>query len=247
MSQFAQLSEEEIEERFHITGLRPVQFLLSGFVRSAEPFTVQFAGGKESFLTLLLAVLTETNELVFDCSGSQEQNRHLLDSTHNIFVARPEGIHVQFACGPAREVLFHGNKAFALKAPPFVVRLQRREAFRIELPRSRPVRFQGRTPDGISLDLIAHDLSIGGIGLISPNSPPESLVWGTKLSGCRILLPEEERPLTLDVSIRQLTPITIRQATQWRLGLQFENLSGGDETRLQRHIAKVELERRELG
>ena len=31
MTQIAQLSEAEIEERFHVTGARPVAFLMAGF------------------------------------------------------------------------------------------------------------------------------------------------------------------------------------------------------------------------
>ena len=33
MSQIAQLSEAEIEERFHITGTRPVAFMLAGLTK----------------------------------------------------------------------------------------------------------------------------------------------------------------------------------------------------------------------
>ena len=55
--------------------------------------------------------------------------------------------------------------AFAVPLPKFIVRLQRRDAFRIETPRIRPLEFFGRLPDGRLLKLPAHDISVAGIGL----------------------------------------------------------------------------------
>lgn len=77
MTQIAQLSEAEIDERFHITGARPVAFLLAGFAKEGQQFSVQFAG--DVFLTRLLAVQTG-DRLIFDCSGSSETNRLLLSA-----------------------------------------------------------------------------------------------------------------------------------------------------------------------
>lgn len=240
------LHDDEFDERFQITGSRPVQFLLSGFIRTGEPFTAHFADGRESFLTVLLAVRPEQNQLIVDCSGSQEQNRRLLACDHSIFVAKPEGIHVQFRCGQARETTHEGQRALALPLPDHVVRLQRRDAFRIETPRSRPARFIGRLPDGNRLELSLHDISIGGIGLNCPANPPDILSWGLVLPACRIILPDDPTPLVADLQVRQITPLEGRGNAVWRLGMRFENLARGDESRLQRYIAKIELERREL-
>ena len=54
MSQIAQLSEAEIEERFHITGTRPVAFMLAGFAKDNEQFSVMFQAGQEMYLTTLI-------------------------------------------------------------------------------------------------------------------------------------------------------------------------------------------------
>lgn len=42
MSQLAQLSEAELEERFHITGRRAIALTLEGLARAGERFTVHF-------------------------------------------------------------------------------------------------------------------------------------------------------------------------------------------------------------
>jgi hypothetical protein len=112
MSQIAQLSEAEIEERFHIAGLTAIQFTLSGYAEHKVAFTVQFAEGREHFLTTLLAVDAEQGWLIIDCSGSADLNERFPESGRNVFVARPGGIHVQFSSGPARKISFEGAPAF---------------------------------------------------------------------------------------------------------------------------------------
>lgn len=244
MSQLAQLSEAEIEDRFHISGPTAIQFMLAGFVRDRDSFSVQFGGGQELFLSTLLAVLP--GRLIFDCSGSPETNRRFLESKHNIFVGRPGGIQVHFSTGPASEIDYEGAKAFAVKLPKVLVRLQRRDSFRIETPRVRPLEFFARLPGGALLTLPAHDISVGGIGL-SAGSLPDGLVHGVVLANCRFSLAEESDDLFFSATLRHVTELEARSGQrQWRLGLQFNDLPVGDANRIQRYIVRVEHERREL-
>ncbi len=244
MSQIAQLSEAEIESRFHVTGQRPVAFLLAGLARDGNQFSVSF--GSESFLTTLLEAQPEKNALVFDCSGSAEINRRLLSADRLVFAGRPDGIHVQFSTGPARDTLYGGSKAFVVTLPVFVVRLQRREYFRIETPRIRPLELFGRLPGGQLLKLPAHDISVAGLGL-SANDLPEGVEPGLALSRCYVSLPDDSRDLLFDAVITHLTEYEGRGGSRaWRLGLRFVNLPPGEDVRIQRYIARLERERHEL-
>lgn len=134
MSQLAQLSEAEIEARFHITGRRAVAFTLAAMARDGERFSLHF--GDELFLTTLLAADPERATLTFDSSGAEALNRRLLAAGHGVFVGRPEGVHVQFAGQRIRAATFAGRPAFVADLPGYIVRLQRRESFRIETPRA---------------------------------------------------------------------------------------------------------------
>jgi c-di-GMP-binding flagellar brake protein YcgR len=246
MSQIAQLSEAEIEERFHVTGMRPVAFLLGGYVRTGDQFTVAYGGGQEIMLTTLLDIKTERNLLVFDCSGSDDINRRLLQSGRNVFAGRPGGIHVQFTTGRASEMIFGGSKAFSVALPPFVVRMQRRDTFRIETPRGRPLQFFGRRVDGSLLTLPAHDISVAGLGMTAATLP-EGLAPGERLESCHFALPEDEHELFFSATVRHVTSQIGRTGLQqWRIGLHFENMPSIEENRIQRYIARVERERHEL-
>lgn len=239
-----QLSEAEIEERFHITGPQAVAFLLAGFIKEEVRFSVQF--GEEIFLTTLIAVQPDKKQLIFDCSGSNEVNRRLLRSQRNIFVGRPGGIHVQFTVGEVTEMMFAGGKAFAVPLPPHVVRMQRREYFRIETPRVRPLEFFGRLPDGGLLKLPVHDLSVAGMALTAAGDLPP-LEVGIRLEHCHCSLPGDDREFFFSATVRHLTELEARKGSpHWRIGLQFDPLPTGEEVRIQRYIVRLERERHEL-
>jgi len=244
MSQLAQLSEAEIEERFHISGPTAVQFMLAGFVRERDAFSVQYGANHELFLTTLLAV--EPERLILDCSGSPETNRHFLESGHNVFVGRPGGIQVHFATGAASETTFEGGTAFAVPLPKRLVRLQRRDNFRIETPRVRPLEFFARLPGNALLKLPVHDISVCGIGLTATQLP-EGIASGSLLANCHFSLPEESSDLFFSATVRHVTELEARGGQrQWRIGLQFNDLPAGDAKRVQRYIIRVEHDRHEL-
>lgn len=246
MNQIDLLVEANVDGRFQIVGRRPIAFMLSGLARDCEQFSVVFNGGTGMFLSTLISVDSNKARLIFDCSGSLETNRSLLRSEQNVFVGRPDGITVQFTCGPATEIIFEGKQAFSVALPKLLIRLQRREYFRIVTPRIHPLMFFGRLPDGRLLNLPAHDISVAGIGLNSP-SQPFGLAYGEVLSNCRIALPDEHPDLFFSATLRHLYEHEIRPGVhQWRIGLQFNNLAGTDESRVQRYIAKLERERHEL-
>ena len=244
MSQIAQLSQAEIEERFYISGQRTVAFTLAGYAREAVPFSVLF--GDELFVTTLLAASAESKQLVFDCSGAESLNRLLLAAEHCSFSGRPGGIQVQFAAGRVSEVRYEGGRAFAVGLPDHLVRVQRRDSFRIATPRANPLRFFGRTPAGAAVDLPAFDISVTGIGLLAA-SDPQALVPGMLLERCHFHLPDDKHEMFFAAMVQHVTEREVKSgAHQWRIGLRFVDLPAGEEARIQRYIARLERERHEL-
>lgn len=244
MSQLAQYSAAEIEERFHISGSRVVAFTLAGYARAAVQFSVHF--GDELLVSTLLAVLPERHQLIFDCSGAESLNQRLLQAGHCTLAGRPDGVQVQFSGGPVSPVQHQGRPAFAMPLPKFIVRLQRRDSFRIATPRINPLRFFGRTPDGAAVELPAFDISVTGIGLLAA-APPEQLAPGMMLERCHFRLPDDTQDLHLAARVQHITAKEVRDGVrQWRVGAHFLDLPAGAEHRLQRYIARLERERNEL-
>ena len=242
MSQLAQLSEAELEERFHITGRRAIALTLEGLARAGERFTVHF--GQELMLTTLLAANAERGELVFDRGGSEILNRHLLDWGQCTFVARPEGVLVQFAVEEVSPVSYAGRLALVAQLPPFILRLQRREYFRLQLPSTKPYicRIRRGAPQEKALPL--HDISVGGVGIHSPQ--PLDYEQLEKLENSWIDL-HDSGVLAVTLEVRYVNQIESRTGrTLWHLGCRFVNLSPLNETLIQRFMARLEAERKAL-
>lgn len=245
MSQLALLSEAEIEERFHITGLRAIALTLEGLARSVERFTAHF--GQELMLTTLLAANAQSGVLIFDQGGSEILNRHLLEWGRCTLVARPDGVLVQFAVTEVRAVTYAGRPAFAATLPEYILRLQRRESFRIFAPRSRPLNFQALAhEDRPALQWPVHDISVEGIGVNAPVATPD-LGYGTTLPHCSFQLGEASAPLHCAAQIRHVSAIEGRNGVHsFRIGLYFEQLPRGAAHDIQRYIIRVERERSDL-
>lgn len=244
MSQLTQLSEAEFEDRFLITGRRAIAFTLAGYARDADQFSLHFGG--EIFVTTLLEADAERGQLVFDCSGAENLNRKLREAGESQFVGRPEGIHVQFSIGRVSNTQFGGRAAFAVPLPESILRLQRRESFRIDTPRVHPLNIFLRLPDQAGAAFPAHDLSVDGVGL-TVQMLPEALQTGMRLANLHFHLSDEAHELYCDAIVRHVTEQAGRTGLRlWRVGLQFADLPASESNGIQRYIARLERERHEL-
>jgi flagellar brake protein len=242
MTQLAQMSPEEIEDRYALRGRMEILFVLEEMIHRREPVSVHFDGGKEMFLTTLLEVKPLQKKLIFDWTGSRETNHRVLQSRHAVFVARPDGIRVQFSSGHVELVEYGDDQAFAITLPDLLLRLQRREFFRIDTPLARPLRFGCWGAAPVVCEVPIHDLSVAGLALTVVELPDD---WqaGLALERCAFALPGHSDVIA-DAHIRHITELDARNGQrQWRVGLQFENLGPSMEVHLQRYIVKVEHDR----
>lgn len=245
MSQLSQISDNEIEDRYLVSGKTAIRFMLANYAKERVSFFVRLAGREDQFLTTLLGVDADAGRLYFDCSGSEEVNNKLPAAERLVFVGRPEGIHVQFSTGRPSATNYEGGRAFFVTLPDSLVRMQRRDSFRVETPRVRPAMFWGRLPDESLLNLPVHDLSITGVGL-NCQELPAALAPDLLIANARISFPDEAQDLFVAVRVRRLTELEVRGVHQWRIGMSFVDLRAAEENRLQRYIVRIEHERREL-
>lgn len=249
MSQLALLSPSELDDdRYRVSGTRSVQFMLTGFIKERDQFTVFFGGNvNDMYLTTLLAVDADDERLIFDISGSADVNRRLQNADRLTFAGKPGGIRVQFQTPAPSTVTYKGGKAFSVALPKVLMRVQRREYFRVHTPRGKPLMFSFTLPDGKPMALPIYDLSVAGIGLNAQQVPPGLDTPGLKLGRGKFFLPEDPRQFDAEIVLRRIAEIENRSGSKlFRIGLQFIGLSFGEEGRIQRYIDRLERERREL-
>ena len=236
-------TDEEIE-RCTLHNRREIVFQLRGMIKRGDRVSVIFQEGKQSFLTVLIDIAENDGLLYFDIGGSSEINQAYLKATHSTFSTFIDGIRLQFPAVQGRETKLKGERVLAVPIPKTLLRLQRREVFRLQLPSAKPYtcRIRRGTPEETLLPL--HDISVGGIGIHA--TQPLEYAPLEKLESCWIDLADNGM-LNVTLEVRYVHPIESRTGKSfWHLGCRFVDLSPASETQIQRFMARIEAERRAL-
>ena len=219
------------------------EFEVRGALRSlaTEQRLIQLRvpAGHTSVLTTLLHIDPDQSALTFDGTSDPSLLRHILAAEKLHFEASQNGVHISFRTGPAESCLFEERPALRLPLPAELVRVQRRDAFRIATPVGKPALCTIPLPQG-AVTLPLEDLSTGGLGASdAAREVPTDI--GQIFSDCLLTLPGSDPiPVTLRlVHVREFE----RAGKQLRnLGLAFEGLRGGALARIQRYISTLERE-----
>ncbi|UXY16787.1 flagellar brake protein [Chitiniphilus purpureus] len=241
-----QISEAEDIGRFQLSNPLEIGAVLRQLQSRGDFLTVHFARGQQLLLTRLLQVDVPSRTFCFDWAGQEGLNRALLGSDRNVCVAAPDGVKVQFVIGRPREARVDGKPAFISGFPQDLVKLQRREFFRIETPMASP--FLGRLmlAGGQRLQLQLHDLSLGGIGLWASAAEAQLLPRGLHLQEAVIEL-GSTGSIEVDLEVRSHRVMTTRSGEErFHIGCCFINLTRIGEATVQRLMAQLERERKAL-
>lgn len=216
---------------------------LKGIADHGYMATVFSNKGKTFILTRFLKVDLRENELVFDWASDPIVNQQILASERNVFVCSPGGVKTQFITGQARQVVYEDHPAFAVSLPDQVIKLQRREAFRIRTPVGAPLICQITDHPESPLALEIFDISVGGLALRLPAINTPGFEIGQRYHCVIELRPMGTLDTTLEVRHRLLMKLRTGQEVI-RIGCGFLNLPISMETLIQRYVGQLEFERR---
>lgn len=226
-----------------------IVFVLRSLLNNVSQITVFFDEGKELLLTTLVGLGDDA--LLLDFGASMETNRKALAAEKLFCVATLEKVRIQFQLRGLTQVTYEGRPAFRADLPVDLLRLQRREFFRLTMPVVHPLKCRipiaGEAGNSFVLDVNVVDLSGGGLAIALPEGVDFTV--GREFADCRIDLPEVG-VLTATLKVRNQFEITLRNGSRVRrAGCEFIKLPGQMMTLVQRYIIKVERERkaRELG
>ncbi|MCM8596744.1 flagellar brake protein [Accumulibacter sp.] len=234
--------------RYLIRARAEVVAILRLLVQRKSLISAYFNDRRSFLLTAILEVDSQAGELIIDCSRDANINRQALLADRLTMTTTLDKVKVQFVLGRLDETQSGGLPAFKAAIPAEMLRLQRREHYRLTTPISRPVKLQTtiRRPDGSALaaDATLLDISGGGIGLMATPLLAGLIARGAVLGNCKVTLPEEGL-LVADLGVRNRIEMTTRGGARYvRLGCQFIGLPGIRMNMVQRYIARVERERK---
>jgi c-di-GMP-binding flagellar brake protein YcgR len=237
-------AEQEIKERCTLRSRPEIIAVLRSLQKQKSMVTVYFDQGREFILTTLLAVNPEFNELVLDLGADTRANKLLLQATHLAIEGLEGRIKVQFSAGRAESTVHNGHAAFRLPLPGALVRLQRRDAYRMPLPTAKPIKAYlqlsaDRPGELIEARLV--DISCGGIAMISTTDEVE-LEIGKVYPACSINLPGAGT-VSAPLVITYVSDVALKNGTsQRRAGCRFLRLPGSMQSLIQRYINRAERE-----
>lgn len=195
--------------------------------------------GQGSILTTLLRIDSDKRTLIFDGSSDPGLSRQILAAERLYFEASQDGVHVNFKTGPAAACSYDDRPALRLPYPDELVRVQRREAFRVATPAGNPVVCTIPLEDG-PIKLPLEDLSSSGLGALDAANQMTGTI-GQVFKGCTLALPGSG-PMEVTLRLVHIREFERANKQLRSLGFAFEGLRGPALARVQRYVSTLERE-----
>jgi c-di-GMP-binding flagellar brake protein YcgR len=241
------LDRDEMESRYALHSRTEILFLLRAIQKRNLLVNLDLPGSRQIVVTSIIAIDKASNTVILDSARGDALNHELMAGKGAEFITQLDGVSISFSTGPVTLFEYEKQPALRINLPKSLIRLQRREHFRVALPIANPVKciVPPVTDDDVE-PITAHivDISCGGVALAEMRGRigPES---GRMLAGCKLLLPDEE-VVTTSLEVRNSAQIRLLNgAFQTRLGCRFVDLPKDMAAMLQRFVMKIERARRD--
>lgn len=225
-----------------------IMAVLRSLMQKGVLITAHFDQGKSFFLTSMVSLLPDSTGFILDVGSDEEMNAKALKATKLILTAIVDKVKIQFSVDRVTPTVYEGRPAFLAAVPEKLLRLQRREFFRLSTPIANPIRVcalinnDGQPAKSIDIPLL--DISGGGVGLMASLDLAAQLEKGRMLDNCKIMLPDEGL-LVATLCVRNMFDVTTRSGSRYvRVGCEFVDLPAARLTVVQRYITRVERERK---
>ena len=232
--------------RYTLHSRADILFQLRAIQKRKLLVNLDLHGSRQIVVTSVLAVNEANNTLILDAAPGDALNQDLMSGKGAEFVAQMDGVSISFATGPVTLCQYDKLPALRVALPKSMVRLQRREHFRVTMPIANPVKCivpspVQEDPEPISTHIV--DIGCGGVA-IADNSGRLGPETGRVLSNCKLLLPDADAIFTT-LEVRNSAQIRLHNgAFQTRLGCMFIDLPNDMAARLQRFVMDIERARR---
>ncbi|WP_426190435.1 flagellar brake protein [Massilia sp. DWR3-1-1] len=230
---------------FEVGSRREVVAILRAIADKNQLVRMLVQGENDVCVTSILHVDADAGTLVLDRSINAEQNARIVQARRISFETSLDKIRILFASESVRETIHVDGAALVLDLPATMIRLQRREFYRMSTPVSTPLRVTIPIPyelGGGNAVLPLSDISCGGV-CVFDNKFVLGNTIGKNYENCRIELPDIGMVATT-LQVRNSIDMTLlNNKANRRLGCQFLDMSRASAAAVQRYITRLERER----
>lgn len=206
-------------------------------------------GGPVSFVTAVLGTSDASDSIMLDASADEAINARAAAASRLLCATRLDEIRIQFEVATPTHAMHEAYPVLLTAMPDSILRLQRREFYRLSVPITDPVSCVLSIEDGNAgrrtSEVRVLDISNGGVAVIVP---PDHVPFspGTTFPNCTLTIPDAgAATVTLRVCsvFHATTPDGRRRL---RAGCEFADVPAKFAAQIQRYIFRVERERRAL-
>jgi len=243
-----EIDHPEAFAQFLLVNPPEILFYLDLLARRRCPFTAYIDEGRRFFLTSIVAIDEAAGQFFLDPAKLGESRVDPGSARQITLLTNLDRVKIQLRLRALRPVSYHGQPVLAAALPVQLLRLQRREFFRLESAAETPIVCQVTATAGDgqpqTLDLSLADISGGGACLIAAPENAGLFPHGVLFPHCRLEIPDE-RVIQVNLRVCKTFDFSTQDgARHLRIGCEFVNLPGARLAFIERYIARVERERK---
>ena len=241
------LDRDDVKARCTVNTNTEILFLLRAIQKRNLLVNLDIPGSRQIVVTSIIAVNKSDNTLILDSARGDALNHELMSGKGAEFITQLDVVSITFFTGPVSLCEFEKMPALRVALPKSLIRLQRRDNFRVPLPIAYPIKcivpsLSGSDPDPITAHIM--DIGCGGVA-IAETGGRLGTETGRILPDCKLLLPETDVVIT-SLEVRNSAQIRLLNgAFQTRLGCKFIDLPNDMAAMLQRFVMNIERVRRD--
>jgi c-di-GMP-binding flagellar brake protein YcgR len=238
------VSADELS-RYTIHSRREIVALLRNVSERNQLVHMQADSSGDSIVTSILDVDDADGVVIIDCAPSKLTNMHLLESDHVSFETVLDNIRMLFSVSSIESCMHQARPALRIALPASLIRLQRRESYRVQTPVASPVNciipmFNETNQVTTWITVVVANIGAGGLRLIDDKKLIAASL-GKNFEDCTIELPDG--PVTMTLQLRDMQDAILRNGRHVRrLGMMFVEPPTSAVTLVQRYIMKIERE-----
>lgn len=238
-----QLNQIADQEKYLLKSRDAVVMSLLDLSKKPDLVTAYYDNGEQSIMTTVVDVLPERDLVIMEFGPNRDSNRKLLDAGHTTCMSRHHDIDIRFTLSGLRNAKYKGQQVFAAPIPDTLLRLQRREYFRVHTPLMNPVTCRFDNGDNGELTLPLADISIGGLAMVDAEQR-FGMEQGAQLEPCSLTFPDTEDEIELSLEVRAVF-LYGPQKVQ-RIGCAYHDLGASDSHFIQRYINHLQIQQKNL-
>jgi c-di-GMP-binding flagellar brake protein YcgR len=203
-------------------------------------------GEHDVCVTSILDIDARAGTMLIECSVNRDQNVRILAQQRVRIETTLDNIRIVFVVTGITSALYDNRPALRCSIPATLVRLQRREYYRMAMPITSPVRVAipvpAQAPARAAIESFTlADISVGGLAILDHKRVLDTTI-GHKMIGCNLTLPDGLVNMTL--TVRNTVELALLNGKiSHRLGCEFIDLSRASLAHIQRYITKLERDR----